>query len=306
MKTRIVRASRPALALAAVMLTAAACGGSSEASGSSSASSGLQEDADIASLVPEAVAEEGVLTVGTAVYPPAVIVEDQGSDPTGWDIATIADAAALMGLDVEYNVTQWDGLITGLEANRFDVALGEMAILPERTELVTFVHNHDSGVAFIVKGDSDLSVIDSVDDVCGLRVAVLLGSSEQKSVQDYAAECETKGLDPLTVDTFKDQATANLAVTEGRVDASLSSASQAVYVVEQTGDALKVVNNDFAPLVPTGVALAKTDYSDEMAVALQAAIQKLIDDGRLQEILDEYNGGLGGIETAKIVPEPAA
>lgn len=295
-----------AIVTACIALTAAACGGSSSDGEPAGAGTGSDADPAIAELVPASIADAGVLKIGTAVYPPAVILDPGGKAPTGWNISSIKEVASLMGLEPEFNIIPFDGLVPRLEAGRFDVAVGEMAMLPERTERLTFVQDHESGIAFIVEKGSTLGPFATVEDVCGLKLSVLLGSSELKSATEYDEECQAKGLEPVTYSTYKDQPTANLAVTEGRVDASLSSASQAAYVADQSDGALEVVPNEFAELLPTGIAIAKTDYSDEMAKAVAAAMQQVIDSGRHTEILDEFNGGLGGITTAAIVPEPTS
>lgn len=286
-----------AAALVGLLLTSA-CGDTSASTNASSGSE-LDRDDEIAALVPEEIAETGVLRVATAIYAPAVMADSEGGDPTGWDISTIADVAALMGLEPEYSVIQFDGLVPGLEAGRYDVAVGEMAILPERVERLDFVQHHESGTAFLVADGDDL-VASQVEDICGLTLAVLLGSSELEAAQQYSDECVAAGEEEITVSTYKDQPTANLAVTEGRADASLSSASQAAYIADESGGRLTVVENEFSEPIPVGIAIADTDYSAQMAEAVRAAVQELIDSGRRQEILDEFNGGLGNIETATI------
>jgi ABC-type amino acid transport substrate-binding protein len=42
--------------------------------------------------------------------------------------------------------------------------------------------------------------------------------------------------------------------------------------------------------------------TDQLAKAVEAANNKLIQDGTVQEILDKYNGGLGAVDKATIVP----
>lgn len=290
-----------------LLLTTAACGDSTDTEDTSSgASDALEEVTEISALLPEEIAEKGTLVVGTATYPPAVIVDSDGSDPYGWDVSTAIGIAEILGLEPEIQVLAWDGLIPGLEANRFDVAVGEMAVLPERMEILTFVANHVSGTAFLVKADSEFDTFAAPADVCGLSLSVLLGSSETLTAESISAECVEAGSDPVDIQTFKDQPTANLAVSEGRVDASLSSASQVAFVVDQTEGQFKLATNEFSDEMPTGMALAVTDYEAEFAVAIEAATNHLIETGRLQEILDEYNGGLGGVDRAVIMPEPTS
>jgi polar amino acid transport system substrate-binding protein len=144
-----------------------------------------------------------------------------------------------------------------------------------------------------------------MDDLCGLTLAAELGSAEAELVREIAAECEANGQPEVTAKTFQAQAQVNLALSEGRIDAAVSSASQVAYVLSQTGDKFKLVELPWAPGYDTGLALARNENTEELAKAVQAATDHLIENGKLQEILDEFNDGQGGIEQSEIVPTDA-
>ncbi|MGK5111185.1 MULTISPECIES: transporter substrate-binding domain-containing protein [unclassified Geodermatophilus] len=261
----------------------------------------MTENEDIAALVPEEVAGTGTLRVASEVYPPAVIVPPSGGDPTGWEIAIAKDVATLMGLEAEITIVPFDGLIPSLQANRFDVAMGEIAVLPERTAVLTFVSDHESGDSFLVNADSDIEEIAAPEDLCGHSAAALLGSVELTRMQEYAANCAANGLPELSVDSYKDQAAVNLALQGQKVDMSIGSTSQLAYVDQQASGQFRLIDAPFIETIPTGIPIADTPYEAEMAEAVRAAVQELIDSGRMQEILDEFNAGKGNVETAEVV-----
>ena len=299
------RVARAGAAIAATCLVGslAACGSSSDASGGDGAA--LPEKVDeIAAMVPEAIAEKGTLVVAAATYPPAVIEPVGGGEPTGWDIENTRQIAAVLGLDVEFKIIPFDGVITGLQANRYDAATGEIYITPERTESVTFVTNHRSTDALLVPADSDITG-DSPEDLCGLTLAAELGSAEADLIRKIGADCVANGQPAVEDKTFQAQANVNLALSEGRIDAAVSSASQVAYVLAQTSDKFKLVELPWAPGYDTGLALARNENTDELAKAVQAGTDHLIENGTLQEILDEFNDGQGAIEKSEIAPSNA-
>jgi polar amino acid transport system substrate-binding protein len=260
------------------------------------------QDDELAALLPDSVREEAKITVAAAIYAPAVMVPPGGGEPTGWDIQITRETAALLGLDVEFKIIPFDGVIPGLEAGRYDAATGEINVTDDRTKVVTFVVNHVSRDAFMVPADSELEAFADPTDACGLVVGASLGSSEAALANDLAAQCKEAGEDSLTVKTFGDQATVNLALSQGRIDANLASGSQVAYSVEQSKGKFKVAEMDFGPEIQTGFALPNNEDTAAMATAFEAATNKLIESGDLQRILDEQNLGLGAVEQSEVVP----
>jgi polar amino acid transport system substrate-binding protein len=305
------RAARSGLA-AAVMVTTmvgvSACGASLEESQAGADPAGtetLAADPELVDMVPASVRDKGTLTVATAVYAPAVMEPTGGGEVTGWDIELTRKAAALLGLEVDFQVVPFDGIIPGLQAGRYDAATGEINVTDERTKVVTFVTNYASKDEFIVKEDSEHTSFDEPGDVCGLKIAASLGSSQAATAQAIADECAASGGAETTVDTFQTQAQVNLALSQGRIDAALASGSQVAYTVDQGNGQFKVATLGFGPEIPSGLALANTADTPQLAEAFQAATNKLIEDGQLGEVLDELNAGLGAVDSSEIMPAPS-
>lgn len=305
MMSRPCRAAAVACA-SGVLIAAAGCSGSSsEGELSSENAPKVEQDAALAAMVPKSIRDKGYLEVASEIYPPAVIVSGEGEEPTGWEVETVRAVASTLGLEARIKIVPWEGIIPGLEGDRYQVAAGEIFMTPERTKAVTFVQNHVSTDSLLVESDSDVTA-DTEDAMCGLAVSVQLGSAEADLAEEIAGNCESAGDDDLEIKTFKEQAQVNLAVSEGRVDAAIGSTSQVAYVVDEAGGQFKTVELAWGPENPTGIALARNENTDELAKAIAAAVDKLIVDGTLQEIVDIHNGGLGAIEKAEIVPAPAS
>ncbi|MEH3079081.1 MAG: transporter substrate-binding domain-containing protein [Quadrisphaera sp.] len=304
-----------AVSAALAVLTLSACGGSGQASatageaGSSSSAPAAADplpaaDPTLAAMLPESVRSKGTITVAAAVYAPAVMVPEGGGTPTGWDVQTTNEAAALLGLKVDYAIIPFDGVIPGLQAGRYDAATGEINVTDERTQQVTFVVNHVSKDAVLLKSSAKQDSFASADDFCGLTIGAAIGSTEAATADEIAKECTGKGKD-TKVSTFQTQALVNLAISQGRIDANIASGSQVAYSVDQSKGAFKLAEMGFGPQIQAGLALPNNADTAATAKAFAAATDKLIADGRLQAILDEYNGGQGAVTQAEIVPAPA-
>jgi ABC-type amino acid transport substrate-binding protein len=253
-------------------------------------------------MLPESIKTKGTITVAAAVYAPAVMTPTAGGEPTGWDIEITREAAALLGLKVKFEIIPFDGVVPGLQAGRYDAATGEINVTEERTKVVTFVVNHVSRDEFMVPADSAHNSFDSPSDVCGLIIGASLGSSEAAMANEIAGQCKTSGGKPVTVKTFGTQATVNLALSQGRIDADIASGSQVAYSVEQTKGKFKIAKMGFGPEIKTGLALPNNADTAQLAKAFEAATNELIKTGALKRILDELNGGLGTVEQSEILP----
>ncbi|MFJ8106050.1 transporter substrate-binding domain-containing protein [Streptomyces sp. NPDC096132] len=286
----------------ALIGSTAACGSSAAGSSTTASDSGSKKVDSIAAMVPKSIAEKGTLTIAAATYPPAVIEPANGATPTGWDIENVRRIAAVLGLKVNIKIAPFNGIITGLQAGRYDGATGEIYATDERTATVTFVTNHASSDALMVPVGSKITSAAAETDLCGHTLAASLGSAEAALAEKLAGKCRTAGKDPITVKTFDSQANVNLALRGGRVDAAVSSASQVAYVMSQAKNQFKLIELPWAPKYKTGFVLGRNSDTAQFAKAIAAATDHLIENGELQKILDKFNAGQGLIAKAEILP----
>ncbi|HEZ4452600.1 TPA: transporter substrate-binding domain-containing protein, partial [Neisseria meningitidis] len=110
-------------------LVLAACGGSESGSGASSAPA---QSAVSGSLI-ERINNKGTVTVGTeGTYAPFTY-HDKDGKLTGYDVEVTRAVAEKLGVKVEFKETQWDSMMAGLKAGRFDVVANQVGLTsPER------------------------------------------------------------------------------------------------------------------------------------------------------------------------------
>src|SRR5690606_22459303 len=93
---------------------------------------------------------------------------------------------------------------------------------------------------------------------------------------------------------FPTQNDVNVALASGRLDAYMADTPVAEYAVKITGDKFEKVGADVG-VAPYGIAVPKEPA--ELTTAVQAALQKLMDDGDYVKIL--ANWGLDDAAIAK-------
>jgi len=277
----------------------AGCGASAGGDSSTSVDSTKKVES-IANQVPEEIQKRGYLNVAAESYPTAVIVPPGGGELSGWEPAIAKELGGMMGVDFRFKVVNFDSIIPGLAADRYDIAMGEIAINPERRKVVTFVTDHASTDSWMVKADSSLK-ISAQTDVCGHSVAALSGSSNLAYVESLQHECAAAGKPPIKIQTYKSQPDVNLALESGRTETQEASTGSLAPVMKANPDKFQVIGS-FNPII-TGIAVAPTADAPGLSKALSAGINRMIQDGSMQKIMDEWNNGKGVIEESQVLPK---
>ena len=295
--------SAAAAALSAAMLIAvAACGttdGTDTASKSGDSSkdssstsiqgfdtSSIQKDDEIAALLPDSVAGDGTLTVGTDTsYAPAEFLAEDGKTPVGFDVDLSKALAAVFGLK-ENTVS-----------STFDSIIPSFTVTKERMEAVDFVTYFKAGSTFVVQKGNPNKVDSS--NLCGVKVAVQTGTTQEEEVNKANEQCKADGKDAIDIQSSKLQTDVTTAVASGKADIFYADTPVAGYAIKQTGDTLEALGEDVG-VTPEAVAVKKGD--SKTAEAVQKAIQKLMDDGTYKKILDTWGVSSGAIDKAEINP----
>lgn len=285
------------LALIAVVSVLTGCGsdddpvdtGSTGKVGAAITGTFNQEAAD---LVPTAIKDAGTLSVAMdASYAPNEFFDEDGKTIIGTD-ADLADAiGTVLGLDVEKKNATFDSIIPGLAAGKFDIALSSFTDTKEREETVDMVTYLTAGTGFYTLADKPTEVT-GVADLCGKTVAVQKGTVQQEDVEEQSKKCD----EPIDMKVFTQQTDVDLAITSGRAQVAMADSPVASYAVKQSDGTLKSTGEDY-DTAPYGIAINK---KTELAPAIQAAVQVLIDDGTYAAILKKWGLESGAITESKI------
>jgi len=284
--TRSSRFAAAAIAGAASIALLAGCAGSAEPETTADAGA---VDEDIRALLPQDVLDEGSISIAVdSNYPPLdseVDGEFVGVEPELW-----AAAGELMGVEIKATSVQFDSIIAGLQSQRYDASFAGFWITDERVKEVDMVSFFRSGTQYLVAGDSDVE-INSLEDLCGLTVALQSGSYEMTYAEEAHADCVAAGKEDVTIQGYKTQDQANLAVQSGRADGTAMGAEVAGHIAQISNGQLKTAGEVFHE-TQGGIALPQ---GSELSAAFQAAFTELIANGRYAEIFEEW-----GISSAEI------
>ncbi|WP_243123401.1 basic amino acid ABC transporter substrate-binding protein [Thermaerobacter sp. FW80] len=275
-----------ALALLAVLLIAAGCGGAGQPAAGTGGGDGAGSDAGDAaggdgeaSLLDEIKARGYMVFATDGAYPPMEFPNPENpSELIGFDIDLGKAIAEKLGVEYRVEVAEWEGLLGGLEARRFDAVMSSMNITLERQKSADFVQYLEMGQMIVVpKGNPD--GIQSLDDLKGKVIAVQIGTTNEQVA---------RGIEGATVKTFQNFPDALQEVAAGRADATILDEPVARYYANIEGDKYEYVGVPFET-APVGIAVPKGE--DELVQAIQQALDELKQDGTYDRIYAKWFGG---------------
>ena len=118
----------------------------------------------------------GVFKIGTeGTYAPFTYHDESGK-LTGFDVEIGTAIAQRLGVKPEFVEGKWDGLIAGLDVNRYDAVINEVAVTDARKAKYDFSDPYiTSHAALIVRSDN--TTIKTFDDLKGKKSANTLTSN---------------------------------------------------------------------------------------------------------------------------------
>lgn len=225
----------------------------------------------------EQIEENGALRIGTeGTYAPFTYHDSTGA-LVGFDVAIGRAIAERLGVEAEFVEGPWDGLIAGIDANRYDVVINQVGINEERQAKYDFSEPYiASKAALVVRADNE--EIASFEDLAGKRAAQTLTSNYGKMAQEYGAEVvPTEGFDQSIA-----------LVLQGRADATINDSLSFFDFRKQQPDAEVKIAATQADADFSGVLLAKG--KPELLAAINAALAEIKADGTYAEISEQYFG----------------
>jgi polar amino acid transport system substrate-binding protein len=250
----------------------------------------LEKDPKLHAMLPaKNRASKKLVSVNNGSFPPYEIAGSDGRSLSGASADLATALGQLLGVKIEH-VTA-DGLpssLTGIQAGRYDLALGPVGDFKDRQVSNDFVDWVREFVVFAVhKGNP--KKIESLESTCGKRIAVMAGGSAEGVIKSQAEECTKEGKPAVKVQSYKDQPGSILAVKSGRADAFFSSQAPLTYFVNQAKDELELAgtgkSNGFEDLYQGAVLPKDSPLKD----VLVKALTKLIDDGTYASIMKKWD-----------------
>jgi ABC-type amino acid transport substrate-binding protein len=134
--------------------------------------------------------EDGVLNVGSDIaYAPFEFFQEGTEIADGLDVDMGKAIAEVLGVEAEFINTGWDGIIPALQTEDFDVIMSAMTITDERSQEIDFVAYISVGTGIVVPAGNPDNIQD-LDDLCGLTVAVQVGTIQEQILTDQNEQCD--------------------------------------------------------------------------------------------------------------------
>ena len=271
-------------------LAVAACGSSKAASPSTSTpstsgaapASASAGASDAATLVPAKYKSKGKLIVAAdASYAPNEFIAKDGKTVIGMDADLAKAIGEKLGLQVEVVNATFNTILAGINSDRYQLGMSSFTDNKKREAQVDFVTYFSAGTSFFEKNGGP--TVNTLDDLCGLTVSVESGTTQETDATAQSKKCTDAGKKAVTVSAFDDQSKANLALSSGRAQVSMSDSPVAAYQVKQSNGAFTLVGQPYGE-APYGIAMAKNG----LAPAVEAAMKELIADGTYTQILTTW------------------
>jgi arginine/ornithine transport system substrate-binding protein len=218
--------------------------------------------------------------IGTeGAYPPFNYIDKNGQ-LQGFDIDIAKALCKAMGVECEFVVQDWDGIIPGLRAKKYDCIIASMSITEERKKVVDFTNKYYLTPArFVAKKGAGIEI--SKNGLKGKTVGVQRATVSENFLRDKFGKM-------VTVKAYATQDEANMDLMSGRADLVFADS-----VVLQGGllDTKEGKNFEFVGPGYTdkkwfgdGIGIAIRKGEGDLRKMFNKAIKKIRKDGTYQKI----------------------
>ncbi|MEJ1922624.1 transporter substrate-binding domain-containing protein [Microbacterium sp. KHB019] len=248
----------------------------------------------------EKAQEEGSITLAIASEQPYSWVE--GGEPTGATIAMHEQIFKNLGIDeIKVEEVDWNSLIPGLNAGRWDAVSAGMSILPDRCAEAAFSDPEIMYTTTLVvpKGNpKDLSDLDSVAAADDVTLAVQSGAIEE----GYATDLGIAGTVPV------DSAQAGIEIVQsGRADAFALTAVSMNWMTEglddvETTDAF-VQEIDGVEQIGAGATVFRQDDTELLEAYNKELAKITADEGTYLDLVEPFGFTAENLPPADLTTE---
>lgn len=235
------------------------------------------------------IRSDGTFTVGTeARFAPFEYIED--GEIVGYSADIMEHIMEeLEGVELIRMDLPWQGILPGLERERFDYVITSVTATPERMARYHLSAPIADATMAILKrtGEEDINF---PEDLAGKVAAAQSGSAQLEALEALAAELEGAGTPLANIRTYTgvDEAYADLGT--GRVDVVINSLPNLLEAERTRPDVFEVVGTFGDP-----VYFSWAGRNDEESASLNAfmdeQIQRLNENGTLTELQEKWFGG---------------
>lgn len=224
------------------------------------------------------------IRVGTeGAYPPFNAIDKDGK-LWGFDVDIAKAICEAVGVQCEFVVQDWDGIIPGLLAKKYDCIIASMSKTEERMKKVSFTDKYYfAGARFVAKKGAGFKI--SKEGLKGKTVAV-----QRATVYDTFLHDKYAGV--VKVKQYATQDEANLDLVSGRVDLGFAEpiALAEGFLKTDQGKGFELVGPMFSDpkAFGDGVCIAVRKKDNDLRELLNKGIKTIRENGTYKKINDKY------------------
>jgi lysine-arginine-ornithine-binding protein len=209
--------------------------------------------------------------------------KDANGELQGFDVDIAKALCAKAKFDCEIVAQDWDGIIPGLLAKKYDAIIASMSITEERKKSIAFTSKYYQTPAhFIAKKGSNIEISEA--GLKGKTVGVQRATIHANYIkQTYGSV--------VTVKEYDTQENANLDLVAGRLDLILADSVvlQEGFLNKPEGKAFGFVGPDLrGPIFGEGAGIGIRKEDTKLKDAFNAAIKEIRADGTYKKLNDKY------------------
>lgn len=224
------------------------------------------------------------LVIGTeGAYPPFNKIEADGTI-SGFDVEIGKALCAKMGAECTVVAQDWDGIIPGLLAKKYDMIIASMFITEERKKQVSFTNPYYlAAMTRVVPKDSALTDF-TPEGLKGKTIGAQSGTTQADYISAVYADADIK--------LYPTQDEVNLDMVNGRLDMQVGDMLPLLdwTTKNKDGECCKIVGDPITDpkFVGDGVGIAVRQEDNALREKLNKALDEIRADGTYKQINDKY------------------
>lgn len=224
-----------------------------------------------------AILEKGEMVVAMEGNWSPWTYHDESGALVGFDTEVAQNIAERIGVKVTFVEGEFDGLLAGVDAGRYDMVVNGVGVDADRQEKYAFStpYAYDR-TAVIVRADNE--EIKTMEDLKGKQTANTITSTYAAVAQEYGAE--VTGVDDLN-QTFE-------LLFSGRIDATLNAEVSYYDYLRAHPDADIKIACMYPEAIPIAIPMRKGEESANLVEAVNKALSEMEAEGVLSDLSMKY------------------
>ena len=246
----------------------------------SGVSSALAQTACTPKIAPPVVIEAGKLTMSINPTLPPMQFVDASGELKGLNVDLGNEVAKRLCLKPEYVRIDFNAMVPGLQAKRWDLINTGIFWTEERSKTMYLVNYGSQAVSVLTAPGNPLG-IKVPEDLAGRSVAVEAGTYAERRLRQYSTEFTAKGAKAIDIRVFNTGAEGYQALQAGQVETSMTIDTTAADLIKRT-------NFHWAMKGIGGAPIAFAAAQRPMAQAVADALNEIRKDGTYAKIFASY------------------